>query len=410
MRDNAAYFQALSRALDAAGECSPRLIIDATRLDENAQKIAAAAAGRNLRIVDKSLPSEALLRRIAGMTGARDFMSFHWPYVIQTARAFPDANILIGKPMPVGAVEKIFAALAGTAFDPARQIIWLVDTERRARDYAATVRRLGAVLSVAIEIDIGMRRGGASTVDALKSLLRDILSAPDALRFSGFMGYDAHVAKAQKAIRNPLRALRLANARYQTFIDEASADGVSLDNLILNGAGSPTLTLHGADSPLNDVSVGSAFVKPSGFDLPTLAELKPAAFIATPVLKREKGVRVPFIEALTRRWSRNRDTIFIYGGRWMASPVWPEGMSENSLYGLSSNQQMMTVPKTARSRPGGWAFLRPTQSEAVLTQFGDLRVFEGGRIADRWPVYCEETEPNGAGCARSMLKEKIGAA
>ncbi len=31
-------------------------------------------------------------------------------------------------------------------------------------------------------------------------------------------------------------------------------------------------------------------------------------------------------------------------------------------------------------------FLRPTQSEAVMLQFGDLVVVRGGRIVDSWPV------------------------
>ena len=34
--------------------------------------------------------------------------------------------------------------------------------------------------------------------------------------------------------------------------------------------------------------------------------------------------------------------------------------------------------------------MRPTQSEAVLAQFGDIHVYEDGRIAERWPVYREE--------------------
>jgi D-serine deaminase-like pyridoxal phosphate-dependent protein len=32
-------------------------------------------------------------------------------------------------------------------------------------------------------------------------------------------------------------------------------------------------------------------------------------------------------------------------------------------------------------------FLRPTQTEAVLLQFGDLLAVRGGKIVDTWPVY-----------------------
>ncbi|NBU78599.1 MAG: DSD1 family PLP-dependent enzyme, partial [Sphingomonadaceae bacterium] len=32
-------------------------------------------------------------------------------------------------------------------------------------------------------------------------------------------------------------------------------------------------------------------------------------------------------------------------------------------------------------------FLRPTQSEFVLLQFGDLLGVRGGKIVEAWPVY-----------------------
>jgi D-serine deaminase-like pyridoxal phosphate-dependent protein len=38
-------------------------------------------------------------------------------------------------------------------------------------------------------------------------------------------------------------------------------------------------------------------------------------------------------------------------------------------------------------QPGDHVFLRPTQSESVLLQFGDLRVVEDGALVDRWPVF-----------------------
>ena len=385
---DASYFAGLSQALDAAGECSPRLVIDAARLGANASRIAAGAAPRNLRLVDKSLPAAGLLRRIASTAGAQDFMSFHWPFMIQTARAFPKANILAGKPMPAAAAKKVLSAVP----DSAHRFVWLVDTAMRAREHAAIAESFGVCLPVAIEIDVGMRRGGAADIDAFKAVLQEVLGASEALRFAGLMGYDAHVAKASKAFRRPAAAYDEAASRYRDFVQVAAAHSAYKDGLILNGAGSPTFFQHDAESPLNDVSIGSAFVKPADFDLPGLEALQPAVFIVAPILKRSRGVRIPYLEWAAARLFRARDTLFLYGGRWMSAPVWPPGMTENRLYGLSSNQQMMTVPRTAQVGAGDWAFLRPTQSEAVLTQFGDIRVYENGRISDHWPAYREEVD------------------
>jgi D-serine deaminase-like pyridoxal phosphate-dependent protein len=34
-----------------------------------------------------------------------------------------------------------------------------------------------------------------------------------------------------------------------------------------------------------------------------------------------------------------------------------------------------------------FVFLRPHQSEAVFLQFGDIAVYEDGKITDFWPVF-----------------------
>ena len=38
-----------------------------------------------------------------------------------------------------------------------------------------------------------------------------------------------------------------------------------------------------------------------------------------------------------------------------------------------------------------WIFLRPTQSEFVFLQFGDIAVYDDGAITDFWPVFTETT-------------------
>ncbi len=377
----------LSHALHQAGEHHPVLVIDADRLDANADALAAMVQGKRLRLVDKSLPSAALLARVAQRTGAQSFMSFHAPYLIQTARAFPDSDILLGKPLPAPAIDAVFEALGEARFDAGAQITWLADTPQRVAEYAARARALGVALRLALEIDVGLRRGGARDGAAFDAALDAVEAGAGAVGLVGLMGYDAQAAKAPFAA--PDKAVAASDQTYRGFVERARERGLLGEDAILNGAGSPTAPLHGR-TVVNDVSIGSAFVKPTDFDLPQLAALQPGAFIATPILKRLEGVRVPFIEPLTTLLSGARDTVFLYGGRWMAKPVWPEGLKENALYGLSSNQQMMTLPRADTAGPGDWAFLRPTQSEAVLAQFGRLRVIEGETLAARWPVYAPE--------------------
>ena len=117
----------------------------------------------------------------------------------------------------------------------------------------------------------------------------------------------------------------------------------------------------------------------------------PAAFIATPVIKAAGQTRVPGLESLApllRAWNPNSArAFFIYGGHWMAKPVSPPGLEYNTIFGRSSNQEMLTGSTNVALSADDYVFLRPDQSEAIFLQFGDLAVYEHGQISERWPTF-----------------------
>lgn len=61
-------------------------------------------------------------------------------------------------------------------------------------------------------------------------------------------------------------------------------------------AGSPNYRIHEHEWTSSEVSVGSALLMPTHYDLPSPVEHQPAAFIATPVLKSTGVVRVPALD------------------------------------------------------------------------------------------------------------------
>lgn len=77
---------------------------------------------------------------------------------------------------------------------------------------------------------------------------------------------------------------------------------------------------------------------------------------------------------------------FIHGGHWLAKPHSPPGLQYSSLYGRSSNQELLTGSDNVALQPDDFVFLRPDQSEALFLQFGDLLVYDGERIVDQWPT------------------------
>lgn len=390
---SAPHFQRLSQALDAHGMGEPTLVVDLDTLERNIDVLRhLVAPGQALRLVQKSIPSLPLLRFITERLPCQRLMVFHRPWLNHYAHHAPDLDLLLGKPMPVAAARAYYrdACVAGVAAGTGPH--WLIDTPERLRQYLALALDLKHCLSVCLEIDVGLHRGGVSRPDDLDPMLDLIRRHPQALRWWGFMGYDAHAAKAPWW-SSPAQAVRQSQARYRAFIDHAHTRHPELwrDDLIFNGAGSPTVALHDAASPLNEVAVGSALLKPTDFDVPTLAAFSPALWLAVPVLKASAHLELPYVAPLSRWLGRHvlkgrAQSVYLYGGRFMAHPVWPQGLRPLPIVGLSSNQQWMTLPATPALQPDDWTFWRPTQSEHALLHQGDVLGVRGDRVVARFAV------------------------
>ena len=387
------YFRRLNLALQENPLARPLLVIDRQRLAENCkQLVSRLAPGRHYRIVAKSLPSIALIAEVMALTGTQRVMTFHQPFTNEVAARWPNADILLGKPMPVAAAASFYQAFSGdNGFDPSRQLQWLIDDLARLQPYLGRARQLDRKLLINIEIDVGLHRGGLTQPDQLDALLQLIANHPEHLAFAGFMGYDAHVGKLPAFVESWQTSLDKAQQVYRSFIQRLKEKFPTLwrDDLTLNGAGSPTALLHGEDSPLNEISAGSCLLKPVDFDLPSLDGFVPAAFIATPVIKSLGGLTLPGPLPLGDAWSawdiNRRNTYFIYGGNWLAKPESPAGLQANALYGVSSNQMMYNGSPQQQLKRDDFIFLRPTQSESVLLQFGDLAALSNNGQLDWWP-------------------------
>lgn len=378
------YFRALSAALDEAGIAQPSLVIDRARLNQNVDTVKRTLAGANLplRVVVKSLPSHGLLNAIATRAEADRYMVFNGQMLGEMARAHPEADLLLGKPLPAAQAAH-FLETAGEHPGPQ----WLIDTPHRLAQYREIARARNRTIRVNFELDVGMHRGGFADTQALAASLREAHEAPEC-EVSGLMGYDPHVPR----VPNPDGAWRRSQEAYAAAIEATREIVGDPSRLTLNGAGSPTYTMHASRGTVaNDISIGSAFAQPIGFDQPTLSEHVPASFIATPVIKALARTEVPGVEALSGIFRfldpNTARAFFIYGGHWMARPVSPPGLEFNGLMGRSSNQELLTGSDAVDLEADDWIFFRPEQSEAVFLQFGDILVYEDGAIIERWPTF-----------------------
>ena len=124
------------------------------------------------RIVAKSLPCAPLLAHIAAAAKTDRLMSFNREMSQQLLTALPQADQLLGKPLPVAAATGLFDALpAAKGKLAARRIQWLIDTPQRLKQYEALAKKLGLKLRINLEVDVGLHRGGMLPGDALDAAL-----------------------------------------------------------------------------------------------------------------------------------------------------------------------------------------------------------------------------------------------
>ncbi|WP_445181385.1 DSD1 family PLP-dependent enzyme [Pseudomonas sp. McL0111] len=389
------YFRALNGELKEHGPMRPVLLIDLDRLDHNIDVVVQSVkrSGKHLRLVEKSLPAPELLSYIGQRAGTQRLMSFHQPFLNHDAQVYPQSDILLGKPLPVRSAELFYQTHKGP-FDPAKQLQWLLDGPERLQQYLALAQGLNTRMRVNIELDVGLHRGGVSDLQVLGQMLTLISANPQHLEFAGFMGYDPFVGMGVPGILgSPEEMFGKVMVIYQRCVDftRQQFPGLWHEGLCLNTAGSPSYRMHENEKLSTEVSVGTAMLKPTHYDLPSLVDHVPATYIATPVLKSTGAVNIPALDDKSKLfswWDTNqRQTFFIYGGNWMAEFESPPGLQSNVVYGRSSNQEMVNGSNAVGLTIEDQVFLRPTQTEAVLLQFGDLLAVRGGKIVDTWPVY-----------------------
>jgi D-serine deaminase-like pyridoxal phosphate-dependent protein len=399
------YFKQLNEALAETGLGRPCIVLDLDRVDKNLDRI-----GDHLksplayRVVTKSLPSAALIQYVMGKTGTSKVMAFHQPFLGELIDNLGTRlDVLLGKPLPVEAVQRYLQERPPEKIkSDAETIQWLVDTPERLSQYLALARHMGLRFRLNVEIDVELHRGGAPDPESAGRMIKEILDHTDIASFTGFMGYDGHVAHApglpglhEYAVR---RAFAHSIDKYRSFVEYGRRHFTDAfgHELTLNGGGSKSYELFEAGMPVNDVAAGSMAVKPSTFDIFTLADHVPALFIAAPVIKKEAGFNVPFLESVKGLvgWydPNSRMTYYIYGGGWAGDMAAPPGVRQTAItsdppnQNLVPNQTMLSGSARTPLNIGDYVFYHPHQGDAIF-QFEDILLYRRGRIEGAWKPF-----------------------
>src|SRR5690606_36696241 len=181
------YFQQLTQDLQQQGTGTPQLILDLAQYQQNLEIVQAKIPTQlKPRLVVKSLASIQILKLAREKLNTRRFMVFHLPQLLEMMRAFEQADILLGKPMPIHAVQGFYQNVPEqNKADDQSNIQWLVEDIKRLKQYQQFAHESNLHLNIYIESDVGLHRGGVSTHQQLIALFTLIQQYSDALRLSG---------------------------------------------------------------------------------------------------------------------------------------------------------------------------------------------------------------------------------
>ena len=184
------YFTGLNALMRQKGPGHPVLVLDLDLLDHNIEKLKMQINDLSrFRLVIKSLPCMNLIHHILENTRTSKLMVFHRPFLNQAVSAFPESDILLGKPLPVQALETFYRVKdASRPSSGSPRIQWLIDSVQRLDQYHAFARRMGLKMNINIEIDVGLHRGGIPSPEELAPLFKTIYEDPVHLNLSGLMG------------------------------------------------------------------------------------------------------------------------------------------------------------------------------------------------------------------------------
>ena len=375
---------------------APFAFVDLDAMWANAAAMLERAAGKPVRVASKSLRCRALLAAILGRDERfRGLMTFTLPETLWLAeRGFED--LLLAYPTAdAGALGEL--ALRSVAHPEGAPIV-MVDCAAHLDAIESVLGAGAAPVRVCIDVDagwwalggrarVGPKRSPVHGVEDAVGLAREIEKRPQ-IRLVALMAYEGQIAGVGDL--PPGRRLRGAAIRWMQRRSAAelagrraaiaAAVGEVAELEIVNGGGTGSLELTGAEGAVTEVTAGSGFYAPTLFDHYSRFRLTPAAGFALPVVRKPSaGVATAL------------------GGGYLASgsgdaarlpvPWLPEGLRLDPEEGAGEVQTPLLGAAARELSIGDRVYMRHAKAGELCERFNSLHLVEGGAIVEEVPTY-----------------------
>ncbi len=375
---------------------APFAFVDLDAMWSNSDAMLARAGTKPIRVASKSLRCRALLERIlARDTRYAGLMTFTLPETLWLAQQGFE-NLLCAYPTTdSGALEEL--ALRSVA-NPGGAPIVMVDCVAHLDAIEAVLGAGAAPVRVCIELDagwwalgerikVGPKRSPVHTVAQAVELAREI-ERRSQLELAALMSYEGQIAGVGD--RPPGRrlrgaAIRAMQRRSAAELAERRAAVVAAirefaELPIVNGGGTGSLELTGAEDAVTEIAAGSGFYAPTLFDAYSRFSLTPAAGYALPIVRKP-----------------NPGVATALGGGYLASgpgepsrvpsPWLPPGLELDAEEGAGEVQTPLSGSPARDLQIGDRVYMRHAKAGELCERFDTLHLVEGGEIVDAVPTY-----------------------
>jgi len=386
-----AGFEAIFEEVEA-----PFAFVDLDAMWSNSDAMLARAAGKPIRVASKSVRCRALLERIL----ARDeryagLMTFTLPETLWLAEAGFE-NLLLAYPTADAAAlgELALRSVANPGGAP----IVMVDCAEHLDAIESVLGAGAAPVRVCIDLDagwwamggrlkVGPKRSPVHTAEQAVALVREIERRPQ-VELAALMAYEGQIAGVGDqppgrrmrgaAIRAMQRRSAAELAERRAAVVAAIRELTELE--IVNGGGTGSLELTGAEDAVTEIAAGSGFYAPTLFDAYSRFTLTPAAGFALPIVRKPApGVATALGGGYLA--SGSGDTARL------PSPWLPAGLELDGEEGAGEVQTPLSGPPARDLRIGDRVYMRHAKAGELCERFDVLHLVEGDEIVDEVPTY-----------------------
>jgi D-serine deaminase-like pyridoxal phosphate-dependent protein len=379
----------------------PFAVVDLDAFWRNAADMERRAQGKPIRLASKSVRCRALQERVLGRPGFEGTLAFTLPEALWLADEGFE-SIVVAYPTTDHRALIALASLCERV--PNARVTVMVDGVEQLDLIVAASGATEVPVRVCIDLDaglwlaggrvrIGAKRSPVHTPAQAATLAREIVSR-EGLTLVGMMAYEAQIAglgdtppgrrvrgaTIRALQRRSARELAVRRAEAVAAVEDVLRDNSAAPLQFVNGGGTGSLELTGAEPAVTEIAAGSGLYGPTLFDSYSAFQPHPAALFALPVVRKPSpGVAT------------------VLGGGYLASgpadaarlpsPFLPAGLALDAQEGAGEVQTPLTGAPAYELGVGDRVWFRHAKAGELCERFDRLHLVEGEQVVGEAPTY-----------------------